>query len=90
RDPKMRDFLLTVSPLNRVKNIGKPMFIIQGKNDPRVPWTESRQMVDAIRRNGGPVWFLLAADEGHGFAKKRNQEYQFAATIVFIKEHLLR
>jgi dipeptidyl aminopeptidase/acylaminoacyl peptidase len=75
--------------VNSVKKITKPMMIVQGKNDPRVPWTESEQMVEAIRKNGGPVWYLLAADEGHGFNKKTNRDYQFAATVMFMKEHLL-
>src|SRR5581483_3091979 len=46
RDPKMRDFLATISPLASVAKISKPMFIVAGKNDPRVPWTEGRQMTD--------------------------------------------
>jgi dipeptidyl aminopeptidase/acylaminoacyl peptidase len=65
------------------------MLIVQGKNDPRVPWTESEQMVKAIRANGGKVWYLLAEDEGHGFAKKRNQDYQFAAMVMFVRENLM-
>lgn len=90
RDPNMRDFLSTISPVNNASKITKPMFIVQGKNDPRVPYTESEQMVQAIRKNGGDVWYLLADDEGHGFAKRRNQDYQFAATVMFVKAHLLR
>lgn len=65
------------------------MFIVQGKNDPRVPYTEARQMVDKIKANGGTVWYLEADDEGHGFRKKSNQDYQFYATIEFIKRFLL-
>jgi len=89
RDPKMKEFLVKVSPLTGVSKITKPMFIVQGKNDPRVPYTESEQMVAAIRANGGPVWYLLAEDEGHGFAKKRNADFQFAATVMFVKKYLL-
>jgi dipeptidyl aminopeptidase/acylaminoacyl peptidase len=89
RDPKMREILLAVSPITHVKKITKPMMIVQGRNDPRVPWTESEQMVKAIRDNGGKVWYLLADDEGHGFAKKRNQDYQFAAMVMFVREHLM-
>jgi dipeptidyl aminopeptidase/acylaminoacyl peptidase len=66
------------------------MMIVQGKNDPRVPFSESEQMVKAIRENGGIVWYLLAEDEGHGFAKKRNQDFLQAASIVFVREHLLK
>jgi len=47
-------------------------------------------MVAAVRRNGGPVWFLTAKDEGHGFGKKRNQDFQFYATLQFIEENLLK
>src|SRR5207248_6890199 len=69
RDPKMHAFLESISPLTSVGKITKPMFIVAGKNDPRVPYTEGRQMAEAIRHNGSPVWYLLAADEGHGFVK---------------------
>jgi dipeptidyl aminopeptidase/acylaminoacyl peptidase len=90
RDPRMRAFLERISPLNNAHKITKPMFIVQGRNDPRVPYTESQQMVDIIRKNGGPVWFLMANDEGHGFAKKKNQDFLFYATVAFIQEHLLK
>lgn len=90
RDPKMREFLLRIAPLNNAAKIKIPMFVVQGGNDPRVPRTESEQMVEKIRSNGAPVWFLLAKDEGHGFAKKKNQDYQFYATIMFMQEYLLK
>lgn len=90
RDPKMREFLTTVSPMTKAKNITKPLFVIQGKNDPRVPFTESEQMVKTVRGNGAPVWYLLAKDEGHGFQKKANQDFQFYATVMFVKEFLLK
>ncbi len=89
RDPKMREFLLKTAPAAGADRINKPMFIVQGRNDPRVPWTESEQMVAAIRKNGRPVWYLLASDEGHGFAKRSNQDFQFAATALFVQEFLL-
>lgn len=90
RDPKMAEFLERISPTTNVKKIKKPLFVVQGKNDPRVPVTESEQMVKAIRENGGTVWYLMAKDEGHGFAKKRNADYQFLATIQFYREFLLK
>jgi dipeptidyl aminopeptidase/acylaminoacyl peptidase len=90
RDPKMAEFLERISPTTNVKKITKPLFVVQGKNDPRVPLTESEQMVKAIRDNGGTVWYLMAKDEGHGFAKKRNADYQFLSTIQFYREFLLR
>jgi len=90
RDPKMREFLTTISPLTKAKNVTKPLFVIQGRNDPRVPYTESEQMVKIVRGNGAPVWYLLAKDEGHGFNKKKNQDFQFYATVMFVKEFLLK
>jgi len=90
RDPKMRDFLERIAPFNKTKNITKPLFVIAGKNDPRVPASESEQMVSIVRQNGTPVWWLEAKDEGHGFRKKKNQDYQFYATVMFVKEYLLK
>jgi dipeptidyl aminopeptidase/acylaminoacyl peptidase len=89
RDPAMRAFLEKISPMTSAAKITKPMFIVQGRNDPRVPYTESQQMVETIRRNNGAVWYLMANDEGHGFAKKRNQDFLFYATVMFMKQHLL-
>ncbi|MCC6366923.1 MAG: S9 family peptidase [Bryobacterales bacterium] len=90
RDPKMRDFLSTISPLSNVSRIRKPMFVIAGRNDPRVPYTEGQQIVEALRKQRTPTWFLLADDEGHGFSKKGNQDIQTAATVLFIEQYLLR
>lgn len=90
RDPKMREFLERIAPANNAKNITKPLFVIAGQNDPRVPASESAQMVEVVRKNGTPVWWLLAKDEGHGFAKKKNRDYQFYATVMFVKEFLLK
>lgn len=89
RDPKMAAFFESIAPLNHTDKIKKPIFIVQGGNDPRVPYTESIQMKDKIKQNGGTVWFLMAKDEGHGFRKKNNIDYQFYATIEFIRQYLL-
>ncbi len=88
RDAAMRQFLERISPVTNVKKIKKPIFVVQGKNDPRVPVTESEQMVKAIRDNGGLVWYLMAKEEGHGFVKK-NTDFQFLATIMFLREQLM-
>ena len=88
RDPKMQAHLQEISPLTSVAKIKKPLFIVQGKNDPRVPVTEAEQMVKAVRAGGTPVWYLMATDEGHGFAKKKNADFQFLSTILFFREHL--
>jgi len=90
RDPKMREFLESIAPANKAKNITKPLFVIAGANDPRVPASESSQMVEVVRKNGTPVWWLLGKDEGHGFAKKKNRDYEFYATVMFVKEYLLK
>jgi dipeptidyl aminopeptidase/acylaminoacyl peptidase len=90
RDPKMREFMEKIAALNNADKIKKPLFVVQGKNDPRVPYTEAMQIVQKARGNGVPVWFLMAADEGHGFAKKKNQDFQFYATVMFIREFLLK
>lgn len=89
REPAMAEFLQRASPLTSVDKIRKPLFVVQGQNDPRVPVTEAEQMVKAIRERGGAVWYLMAKDEGHGFQKKRNVDYQFVSTIQFLREHLL-
>nr|MBA3770441.1 prolyl oligopeptidase family serine peptidase [Blastocatellia bacterium] len=70
--------------------IRKPMMVVQGKNDPRVPYTESEQIVAALKKNNTSVWYLMANDEGHGFAKKNNSDYQFYSSIMFVKEFLLK
>jgi dipeptidyl aminopeptidase/acylaminoacyl peptidase len=90
RDPKMREFLLKISPLTNADKITKPLFVIHGKNDPRVPLNEAEQIVKTVRNNGVPVWYLMAKDEGHGFAKKPNADFQFYATVLFIREYLLK
>jgi dipeptidyl aminopeptidase/acylaminoacyl peptidase len=90
RDPAVRAFLEKIAPLNNVKKITRPLFVVQGANDPRVPLSEAEQMVRALRENKVPVWYLMARDEGHGFAKKANADYQFFATVLFLQEHLLK
>ena len=89
RDPKMREFLENIAPMNHVKNVTKPMFVVAGANDPRVPKSEADQMVAALKAQGTPVWYLVGKNEGHGFSKKANADFQFYATIVFIQKYLL-
>ncbi len=86
RDPKMREFLQRISPLNSADRINKPMLIVQGQNDPRVPVTESEQMVAKIRANGGEVWFLVGLNEGHGFQKRDNIDYYQWAVALFLEK----
>jgi len=89
RDPATRAWMERTAPLNNAEKATKPLFIVAGKNDPRVPYTEALQMADAVRKNGTPVWLLVANDEGHGFAKKKNADFLFYATIQFIRTYLL-
>lgn len=90
REPAMREFLDRISPLTNAAKIKKPLFVVQGKNDPRVPYTEAEQIVAKVRESGTPVWYLRAENEGHGFARKENQDYQFLSTILFLQQTLLK
>ena len=90
RDPKMAEFLERIAPLNNAARITKPLFVIQGANDPRVPKTEAEQIVATLKKQSTPVWFLMAKDEGHGFAKKKNADFQFYSTVQFMREFLLK
>jgi dipeptidyl aminopeptidase/acylaminoacyl peptidase len=89
RDPRQRAKLLEISPLRRINEIRSPLFVVAGANDPRVPKSEADQVVKAVRGNGNDVWYLVAANEGHGFQKKENQDYQFWASVEFWKKTLL-
>ncbi len=89
RDSTLRAWMERTAPLNSVDKVTKPLFIIQGMNDPRVPRSEAEQMVTALKRRSVPVWYLMAKDEGHGFRKKGNQDFQFYATILFTERYLL-
>lgn len=89
RDSTMRAWMEQTAPLNNVAKVTKPLFIIQGMNDPRVPRSEAEQMVAALKQRGVPVWYLMAKDEGHGFRKKGNVDFQFYSTIVFMQRYLL-
>jgi dipeptidyl aminopeptidase/acylaminoacyl peptidase len=89
RDPGMRQFLEGISPANNAHRITRPIFIFQGLNDPRVPVTESEQMVSVIRENGGQVWYLLAEDEGHGLNKRSNRDFFYGAAVLFLERYLL-
>jgi dipeptidyl aminopeptidase/acylaminoacyl peptidase len=89
RDPQIHAFLERLAPLNNAASITKPLFVIQGENDPIVPRSESDQIVNAVRKNGIPVWYFVMRAEGHGISKKSNNDYHFYATVMFIKKFLL-
>lgn len=84
RDLDMRSFLRHISPINNTDRITRPLLVVHGKNDPRVPLSEAEQIVNKLRAKGGEVWFLLAADEGHGFRKKHNRDVYYATFAQFL------
>jgi dipeptidyl aminopeptidase/acylaminoacyl peptidase len=90
RDPKMREFLERIAPMNNIEMIKKPMLVVAGRNDPRVPVSESDQIAAALKKQGTPVWYLMAKDEGHGYQKKSNQDFQLYASVLFLKQYLLQ
>jgi dipeptidyl aminopeptidase/acylaminoacyl peptidase len=89
RDPPIREFLEQLAPVNSASAITKPLFVIQGENDPIVPRAESDQIVNAVRKNGTPVWYFVMAGEGHGIGKVANDDYRFYSTVMFVKTFLL-
>jgi len=90
RDPKMREFMISISPTTNANKITKPLLVGQGLNDPRVPASEAEQIVETVRKNGGEVWYILAKDEGHGFAKKVNRDYFGNVVSLFLEKFLLQ
>lgn len=86
RDPEIAAFFDDISPLKNADKITKPIFIIQGLNDPRVPASEAEQILSAVRANDGTAWYLLAKDEGHGFRKKSNRDFQQEAQTIFLEK----
>ena len=89
RDPKQRAKLTAISPLTHADRIDVPLMVVTGANDPRVPASEADQVIAAVRAKGGTAWHLLGKDEGHGFAKKANQDYQFWTSLLFWQQTLL-
>jgi dipeptidyl aminopeptidase/acylaminoacyl peptidase len=86
RDPKMRAFFSRISPFNNSTSIRRPLLVVQGLNDPRVPASESEQMVARVRANGGEAWYLAAKDEGHGFRKKSNRDFYMETVATFLEK----
>lgn len=89
RDPKQKAKLLEISPLTSVDKLTIPLMVVTGGNDPRVPASEADQIIKAVRAKGGTAWSLLGQNEGHGFAKKENQDYQFWTSLIFWQKNLL-
>jgi dipeptidyl aminopeptidase/acylaminoacyl peptidase len=84
RDLEMRSFLRRISPLTNADRITRPLLVVHGKNDPRVPLSEAEQIVNKLRAKGGEVWYLLAADEGHGYRKKQNRDAYYETFAQFL------
>ena len=89
RDPEMRAFLERISPLNNADRIDIPLLVVQGRNDPRVPASESEQIVNALRARQQPVWYIEALNEGHGYVRKENRDIYEQASIMFLRRYLL-
>lgn len=88
RDPKMRAVFERISPLNNADKIKAALMVIHGRNDPRVPFFEAEQIAAKVRAGNRPVWTVFANNEGHGFAKRDNSDYQRAVEVLFLKKHL--
>jgi dipeptidyl aminopeptidase/acylaminoacyl peptidase len=90
RDPNTRKFLERISPLTHKDAIRTPLFVVHGKNDTQVPPEESQQIVEAVKKNGTPVWYIVASDEGHVFGRRANLEYVLWGWAAFAQEYLLK
>jgi Dipeptidyl aminopeptidases/acylaminoacyl-peptidases len=82
------DFLRSISPIAKVDRIKAPLFVIAGKNDPRVPYTEAEQMVGALRKRGAIVEYKLYNDEGHGVAKLKNRLELYPLVADFLDKYM--
>jgi dipeptidyl aminopeptidase/acylaminoacyl peptidase len=89
RDATTRSFMDRTAPVNNASSMTRPMFVVQGANDPRVPRSEAEQIVATLKKQQTPVWYLLGLDEGHGFQKKTNADFQFYATLAFVDKYLV-
>lgn len=89
RDPKQRAKLMEISPLSSVDKLTIPLMVVTGANDPRVPQSEADQVIAAVRAKGRTAWHLIGKNEGHGFGKKENIDYQFWSELQFWQKHLL-
>ncbi len=88
RDPAMRAHLDSISPNRHVGRITVPLLVAQGANDPRVPASESEQIVRQLRDEGRDVWYMLARNEGHGFQKRENRDLYQALVLLFFAHNL--
>ncbi len=89
REGSTREFFEKISPANRIHELRSALLVVHGANDPRVPLSETEQIVARARSSGQPVWTLYASNEGHGFTRRENADYQDAVSAVFLERHLL-
>jgi dipeptidyl aminopeptidase/acylaminoacyl peptidase len=82
------DFLRSISPIAKIDRIKAPLFVIAGRNDPRVPWTEGQQMVDALRKRGAVVEWKVYDDEGHGISKLKNRLELYPLVADFLDKYM--
>ncbi|MBF5042158.1 S9 family peptidase [Aggregicoccus sp. 17bor-14] len=88
-DPKTdAERLRATSPLFHADKIQRPLLVLQGKNDPRVIKPESDEIVQAVKKNGVPVEYVVFPDEGHGFTKKKNEVRAYSTTLTFLDKYL--
>ena len=84
RDPEMRAYLRRISPLTNADRITRPLLVVHGKNDARVPLSEADQIVNRLRSRGNEVWYLQAKDEGHAFLKQENRDAYYLTFAQFL------
>ncbi len=88
RKPEMRAVFERIAPLHNTDKIKSELLVIHGRNDPRVPFFEAEQIAAKVRASGRSVWTVFADNEGHGFQKKENADYQRAVEVMFLRKHL--
>jgi dipeptidyl aminopeptidase/acylaminoacyl peptidase len=82
------EFLRRISPIAKIDRIKTPLMVIHGKNDPRVPYTEAEQIVEALKKRGATVEYKLFDDEGHGISKLKNRLVVYPLVADFLDKHL--
>ena len=90
RDPAVRAVLERISPLTYADRVKMPLFVAHDKNDTSVPYSESEQMVAAVRKSGTPVWFMSATDQGHGITRASSLTFLTNAWVYFMQEYLIK
>lgn len=83
------EFLTSISPVTNAHKIKAPLFVIHGKNDPRVPLNETEQIVNTLKGQNKEVHFMVFDDEGHGLVKLKNRIQGYAASMTFLIQHLM-